>query len=443
MQYKVSNRQILKLAVPISLSLLIPQVSLMTNAIFLGRLGQLELVVNGLTSIFYLLLTYIGFGLSNGILVLLSRRAGEQDVKGLCRTFANGLFLAIALSVCLMLLTYWLSPLLFANTIHEKAIFVETIDYLGLRMWGLPFLLLTQLVNVFFIAIGRSRFLIYGAFAANLINVLLDYVLIFGKYGFPAMGLKGAAVASIIAEVVFCIVMCTLFFNRKVYPKYPVFNYLKFDLKITIQTLKISAPLILQYLFGIGGWQLFYIYVEHLGVTQLASSHILRSVLGIVSIGTWALASTCNTMVSNLMGQGNAHLVIRLVRKIMLISFLYTIGISFFLFFFPATFLSAYTNNAAIISMGTLSLKVLAVSSLVMSLATISFNAVVGSGNTFVNLCIEIFCVTAYIVYITIVIEKWRSPLHYAWASEFVYWGCLLLASGIYLISGRWKNKLV
>lgn len=443
MQYKVSNRQILKLAVPISLSLLIPQVSFMANAVFLGRFGQLELVVNGLTSIFYLLLTYIGFGLSNGILVLLSRRAGEQDVKGLCRTFANGILLAFALSVCLILLTCWLAPLLFANTMHERDIFAKTIDYLFLRIWGLPFLLLTQLVNVFFIAIGKSRFLIYGALAANLVNVFLDYALIFGKLGFPGMGLKGAAVASIIAEVVFCMVMCILFFNRRIYSKYPVFRYLKLDLKITLQTLKVAAPLILQYLFGIGGWQLFYIYVEHLGVTQLASSHILRSVLGIVSIGTWALASTCNTMVSNLMGQGNAHLVTRLVRKIMLMSFLYTIGISFFLFFFPATFLGAYTNSAAIISMGTLSLKVLAVSSLVMSLATISFNAVVGSGNTFVNLCMEIFCVTAYIVYITVVIEKWRAPLHYAWASEFIYWGCLLLASGIYLISGRWKSKVV
>jgi MATE family multidrug resistance protein len=443
MQYKVSNRQILKLAAPISFSLLLPQVGFMANAVFLGRLGKMELVVSGLTSIFYLLLTYIGFGLSNGILVLLSRRAGEQDVKGLSHIFANSILLSLGMAVCLMLLSCWFSPLLFANSIHEDAIFFKTIDYLFLRIWGLPFLLLTQLINVFFIAIGRSRFLIYGALAANLVNVLLDYSLIFGKMGLPAMGLKGAAVASIASEVVFCAVMGSLFFNKKVYAKYPVFRYFKLDGQITLQTLKVSAPLIFQYMFGIGGWQLFYIYVEHLGVTQLAASHILRSVLGIVSIGTWALASTCNSMVSNLIGQGKEPLVLPLVRKILTISFLYTIGISFFLFFFPATFLSAYTDKAEIVTMGIRSLRILAISSLVMSLATICFNAVVGSGNTLVNLAIEVFCVTAYIVYITIVIEKWRAPLHYAWASEFVYWGCLLLVSGIYLLSGRWKHKEV
>jgi len=303
--------------------------------------------------------------------------------------------------------------------------------------------MLTQLINVFFISINRSRYLIYGALASNIVNILLDYTLIFGKMHFPKMGLEGAAVASIIAEVTFCVVMYSLFFIHKTHQTYPIFRYRKFDINITLQTLKVASPLVFQYLFGIGGWQLFYIYVEHLGITQLATSHILRSVLGIVSIGTWALASTCNSMVSNLIGQGHIHEVGTFVRKIMLISFIYTLSISFFLFFFPTTFLGFYTDKIDVISMGLLSLRVLSVSSLVMSLATICFNVVVGSGNTLINLAIEVFCVTAYIIYITIVVEKWRAPLHYAWASEFVYWGCLLTVSGIYLLTGKWKNKTI
>lgn len=443
MQYNVSNRQILKLAAPISLSLLIPQVSFMTNAIFVGKLGQEELVVNGLTSIFYLLLTYIGFGLSNGLLVLLSRRAGEKDVVGLCKTFANGIPVTVIGAITLMMLTFWLSPILFSNTIHEEKIFFDTINFLFLRIWGLPFLMLTQLINVFFISISRPRLLIYGALLSNIVNVLLDYALIFGKFGFHPMGLHGAAVASIAAEVVFCLVMHFLYFSNKIHLQYLFFKHLNFNWKLSVQTLKVSLPLVLQYLFGIGGWQLFYIYVEHLGVTELAASHILRSVLGIVSIGTWALASTCNTMVSNLIGQGRSDQVLPLVKKILIISFVFTCFISAFLYFFPATFLNAYTSSADIIAMGKLSLRVLAFSCLVMSLATVCFNAVVGSGNTMVNLCIELCCVCAYVVYVSFVVEKWRMPLHYAWASEFVYWGCLLFISGAYLLSGRWKGKIV
>lgn len=443
MQYTATNRQIFKLAAPISLSLLIPQISFMANAAFLGQLGQMELVVNGLTSIFYLLLTYIGFGLSNGIMVLLSRRAGEQDIKGVSRIFTNGIFLSALTSLLLMMLSFWFTPLLFGYSLKDDTIFYNTIDFLYLRIWGLPFLMLTQMVNAFYIATNRSRLLIYGALLANVVNVMLDYGLIFGKWGLPQIGLRGAAVASIAAEVVFCITMYALFFLKGLHRKYSVFRYMLFDTGISVQTLKVSAPLILQYVFSIGGWQIFYIYVEHLGVTQLAASHILRSVLGIVSIGTWALASTCNTMVSNIIGQGKQEQVIPLVKKIIRISFCYTIGISLFLFFFPATFFSAYTKDISVIEMGITSLRVLAISSMIMCIATICFNAVIGTGNTLVNLIIEVTCVSIYIVYITIVVERMRAPLHIAWSSEFVYWGCLLVTAGGYLFSGKWKNKFL
>ncbi len=443
MQFSVSNRQILKLALPISMSLLIPQVSFMANAVFLGRLGQMPLVINGLCSIFYLLLTFIGFGLSNGIMVQLSRRAGEGDHEGLARTLTNGAFLAAFCSLGLMMFSFWMVPYLFGYSLRDDAVFYGTIDFLYLRIWGLPFLMLTQLVNAFYIATNRSRLLIYGALLANLVNIGLDYGLIFGKWGLPNMGLRGAAVASIIAEIVYFLVMYGLFFAKRLYEKYPVFRYLHFDITISKQTLKVAAPLIVQYVFSIGGWQIFYFYVEHLGVTELAVSHILRSVLGIVSIGTWALASTCNTMVSNVIGQGEAEHVTLLVRKILVLSFSYAFLISVFLMIFPHAFLSTYSNDASVIDMGMSSLRVLAFSSLVMSLATICFNAVVGTGNTLINLSIEVFCVCMYVVYITIVVERMRAPLYMAWASEFVYWTCLLLTPGTYLLSGRWKGKQI
>jgi Na+-driven multidrug efflux pump len=93
--------------------------------------------------------------------------------------------------------------------------------------------------------------------------------------------------------------------------------------------------------------------------------------------------------------------------------------------------------------MGINSLRVLALSSMLMCIATICFNAVIGTGNTVINLIIEVSCVTLYVVYITIVVERLRAPLHIAWASELVYWGFLLLTAGGYLLSGKWKNKYI
>lgn len=439
MQFQVSYRQVIRLAAPIALSLLMPQVSFMANAIFLGKVGNEELVINGICSIFYLLLTYIGFGLSNGILVLLSRKAGAGDEQGITTILSNGFFIAVTGALVLMLLSFWGTPFIFGLSLHDSDVFYGTIQFLYLRIWGLPFLMLAQLLNAFFICISRSKMLIYGAIMANVCNIGLDYLLIFGKGGFAPMGLQGAAIAAICSEVVYFLIMAFLFWKWMRTKKMPVFKNFHPDKQVILQTLKLSSPLIIQYVFSIGGWQVFYIYIEHMGVTELAASHILRSVLGIVGIGTWALAATCNTMVSNVIGQGREGLVLPLVKKIMTISFGFTLIFASCLWLFPETFLSIYTDDQAVVAMGLKSLRLLSCSILVMSVATICFNAVTGTGNTRINLAIEVFCVVAYIVYITLVVEYGHRPLHWAWASEFVYWGSLLLTTGGFLFFTKGK----
>lgn len=434
--------QILRMAVPISFSLLIPQLSFMANAAFLGHLGRLELVVNGLCSIFYLLLTYMGFGLSNGILVLFSRSAGRGDSRSLFNVFSNGAMLVIFGALCLMFLSFWISPLIFGLGLEDELVFYKTLDFLYLRLWGLPFLMITQLINVFFISINRSRLLIYGAVVANALIIFFDYTLIFGNWGFPYMGLEGAAISSIIGEAGGLLTAVLMLYFKKLLPFRLSLQALRPDWKTNKKILIISSPLIVQYIFSIGGWQLFYIYIEHLGITELAVSHILRSVLGIVSIGTWALASTCNTMVSNLLGQGRPDAVVALVKRIILLSLCFALVLSVLLQLFPTDFLAFYTDEQDVVAAGLKSLKVLSYSILVMSVATVCFNALVGMGRTLVNLLVEVACVLLYVVYIIIVIEKMRMPLHIAWASEFVYWGFLLLVAGGYLFSGIWKRDI-
>jgi MATE family multidrug resistance protein len=443
MQFSVSYRQIVKLAAPISISLLIPQLSFLANAAFLGRVGQMELVVSGIASIFYLLLTWLGFGLSNGVLVLLSRRVGERDPDGIARTFNNGLLLCVCAAFIFLFIGLFVAPIVFRHTLSSPDVIAHTISYIKLRVCGLPLLMLTQFFTVFYIATGRSKWLIVGAIAANGVNILFDYLLIFGNGGFPALGLQGAALASILGELAGCLTALGYFAGRKLYAQYPFLRHLGVDRYIVGNIVKVATPLIVQYIFSIGGWQIFYIYIEHLGKTELAASHILRSVFGIMSIGTWALASTANTMVGNIIGQGKRRVVLLLVRKIMLVSFIYASIIAVLLVLFPTVFFKAYTTDAAVIAMGMPSLYVIAVSSLVMSIATVCFNAVVGTGNTYVNLGIEIFCVLMYVAFITVVVEHLRAPLHYAWASEFVYWMALLITAGGYLLSGRWKRKVL
>ncbi|OSZ81854.1 hypothetical protein CAP35_00875 [Chitinophagaceae bacterium IBVUCB1] len=443
MQLSVTNKGIIRLAAPISLAILIPQLNFLTNTAFLGRLGEHELAVNGLTGVFYLIMSMIGYGLNSGIQAQMARRGGEGDNEGLGKTLTNGMLLGLVSSVALMLLAMWMAPFIFGLSLHDQSHVQSSVNYLYIRVWGLPFLLMVQLMNAFYISTGQSKFLMYGSLAATIVNIVLDYFFIFGKAGFPQMGLNGAAVASVIAEAVYCAVMCGIFYFRKMQKTFPVFTQSTFDFSLARRSLNVSAPLILQYLFSIGGWQVFFIFVEHLGERELAASQILRSVFGAVSVVTWAFASTCNTLVSNVIGQGKQNEVIPVIKKIGKLSLLCTTVICVPLLLFPSAFLSLYRDDAALILLSLPSLKLIVLATLIMSLSTVLFNGVVGTGNTMVNLLIEVACVGVYLVYCYIVIERAKLPLALAWASEFVYWTSLFIISYLYLRSGKWKGKTI
>ncbi len=443
MKTTITTKEIIKLAAPISLALLIPQVSFLTNTAFLGRLGERELGVNGITGIFYLMLSMIGYGLSSGIQVQMARRAGEGSKNEIAHLLSNGVMLCAFFSLALMFLSLWVAPLIFGLNLHDTNNILLSVDFLYMRIWGLPFLLVTQLFNAFYISIGKSKYLIYGSLAATVVNIVLDYVLIFGKAGFPAMGLMGTAIASIISEIVFCGTMAGLFYFNKMHRDYPVYRHLTFDVKLSQRSLGIAAPLIVQFLFSIGGWQIFFIFIEHLGDRALAASQILRSLFGIAGVGVWAFATTCNTMVSNLIGQGKQNEVISLGWKIAKLSFLFALSLCVILLVFPGEFLSLYRDDAGLVAYAIPSLQVILFAMLIMAVSTVMFNTVVGTGNTVVNLTMEICCVACYLVYSYVVIERLRSPLYVCWGAEFVYWSTLLTGSLLYLKSGRWKGKVI
>lgn len=443
MRVSVSYRDIVRLAMPISLALMIPQLNFLTNNIFLGRLGERELAVAGIAGIYYLILSMIGAGLSNGLQIQMARRAGEDDHAGLARIFSNGIMLVIAFSLVMMMLSLWIAPLIFSYSLTNADHVYLSVAYLYNRVWGLPFLLLTQLSNSFFIATGRSKYLVAGSATGTVMNIVFDYLLIFGHGGFAAMGLTGAAVASVIAEASACLVMYSIYFLSGSFKSYAVSLYPQVDWKLSRKSLKVSAPLIVQYLFSIGGWMVFFFFVEHLGEKELAASQILRSIFGLIGIGTWAFAATCNTMVSNVIGQGRTEEVMPLVGKIARLSLGFTAVMCIVLLLFAGPFLSLYRDEPSLVQFSIPSLRVIVIATLIMSVSTVMFNGVVGTGNTLTNLSIEVTCVCTYLVYCYVVIERLRLPLHWAWGSEFVYWSSLVVISYLYLRSGRWKGKRI
>ena len=445
--YKVtiSNRDILRMALPISLAILVPQINFITNNIFLGHLDQAgnALSAAGITGVYYLLFAVIGQGLNNGLQSLISRRAGEGRIDEIGKLFSQSLIITLVLSAAGILLTWFLAPFILSFSLHSEALRLQAIQFLRIRIWGLPFLYVYQMRNALLVGTNQSKFLVYGTLAETGVNIVLDYALIFGHLGLPELGFNGAAIASIFAEASGMGVVFFVIHARGISRELQLYKHWKFDPTNIRLILAQSSPLVFQYTISIASWVFFYILIEHHGRQALAISNTMRNIFGLFGVFTWAFASTTNAMVSNIIGQGLENRVLLLIRKITTLSMSFSIVVAILLNIFPELFLSVYGQDPAFTVAAIPVIRIVSSALVLMSFSTVWLNAVTGTGNTRINLGIEFITIIFYCFYVYFVLERWNLSLVVGWMSEWVYWLSIFSLSFFYIRSGRWKGKVV
>jgi putative MATE family efflux protein len=443
LQLKTSYRQILGLALPITLAMLVPQVNFITNNIFLSHLGEQELASAGITGVYYLIFAVIGNGLNNGLQALIARRAGQNLPREIGKLFFHGVWVGLGMSGLGILVTYTLAPTVLRSVIHNPAIANQVVDFLLIRIWGLPLLYLYVMRNALLVGTNQTKFLVWGTLSEAVTNIVLDYALIYGHFGFSAMGFNGAAYASIVAEGTGLLVIYAVIHKKGLHRQFAFFEQLNVDYRTIRLILVQSSPLIVQFAISIMSWEYFYILIEHHGNLALAVSNTMRNIFGLFGIFSWAFASATNTMVSNVIGQGKIEAVMPLIKRISLLSFL----ISFFIFIVlnvkPEWFLGFYGQGDNFIEAAIPVVRVVSVALLMMSFSTVWLNAVTGTGNTVVNLSIELVTIVLYVLYVYFVLEVWQMPITWGWGSEWVYWISMFTMAFFYLRSGRWKDKKI
>lgn len=434
----ITNGQILKIALPISFALIIPNINFITNNIFLGGLGERALGNAGTTGVYYLILMVSGNGLSNALQVLISRQGGEGNTGAINKVFAQGIRIALQFALTGMLLTWFIAPLCLRPFINPENFEME-MNFLKIRVWGLPFLYLFQCGNAFLIATLNSKYMMIGMIGEALLNIFFDYVLIYGTLSFPQLGFNGAAVASVIAEFAGMCIVYLVIIKRGFKNKYTLFTDFSYHKVTSRSILKIAAPLVLQFAISLITWLIFFILLENYGDRAKAISNAMRNVFSIVGIFVWAFASTTNTMVSNLIGQGLQNKVIPVLIKIMVLNISATGIMLIILNLFPQYFLKLFGQDAEFTYDSIPVIRIVSLGMLMMSIAVIWLNAVTGTGKTRMNLLIELIAITSYLIYIYLVMVKFKLSLSMAWTNELVYWSIIFAIAFWYIKSGRWN----
>src|SRR5260221_10537592 len=136
LRLQTGYKEILGMAMPISLAILVPQINFITNNIFLGGLGEQALACAGITGVYYLIFAVIGNGLNNGLQTLIARKAGENKPNEIGHLFFHGVWVSLVVALLVILLTYTVGPVVLRSTIHNSETAQQVVDFTLISIWG-------------------------------------------------------------------------------------------------------------------------------------------------------------------------------------------------------------------------------------------------------------------------------------------------------------------
>lgn len=434
-----SNKEIIKISFPILVSLLMEQLIGMTDTAFLGRVGEVELGASAIAGIYYLSLFMLGFGFSIGSQILIARRNGEKHYEEIGDIFYQGVYFMLFLALVIFIVTKLITPHILPAIIASPHVQAATESYLHWRVYGFFFSFMAVMFRAFFVGTTQTRTLTLNSVVMVLSNVLFNYILINGKFGFPRLGIAGAAIGSTLAELVSVVFFIVYTVRRVDLHRYGLDRISRFDRHKLRHILTISFWTMIQNFVSLSTWFLFFLFIEHLGERALAITNIIRNISGLLFMIVAAFASTCSALVSNLIGAGHEDSVMPTIRQHVFLSYVIIIPLALFFAICPRLILGIYTDIPDLIEASIPSLWVYCTTPLLIAPGNILFQAVSGTGNTRMAFILELITLLIYTIFIYILIMRYRTDVEWCWTSEHVYGFFILLFSYTYLKKGRWR----
>lgn len=438
-----SYRNIWRVAYPILISLIMEQMIGLTDTAFLGRVGEVELGASAIAIVYYMVLFMIGFGFSLGAQIIIGRRNGEGRYRDTGKVFWTGLYFVLGLSGIIILLSEIFSPWLMKFMVSSPSIHEAALSYVKWRLPGMVFAFITAMFRAFYVGTTQTKTLTLNSIVMVLSNIVFNWILIFGKFGIPALGITGAAIGSSLAELASLIFFVVYTWKKCDRKKYGLDKAAGFEAAELKEMMPVCSWTMIQNTVSISTWFIFFLYIEHLGERALAVSNITRSVSGLIWVVLQAFSATCSTLVSNMIGEGHQEKVMSLVKRILKLSY-GAVSVMIIVFcLFPEMIARIYTDIPDLITASVPAIIVMCTSYFLNVGGQVYFQAVSGTGSTKTAFKLELVALAVYMAYCTMIIGILKLDVAICWTAEHVYAGMLFLCSWLYMRSGRWKNRSI
>ncbi len=415
-----------------------------TDSYFVARIDPEAMSAVSYVGLIYITLAMIGHGLANGAQIIVARRKGEGNLDAAGETSATSLKIGLLAATIQFILLAFCAPLILHHVIESK----EVLDYMNafipFRAAGFFFYTTMVLLNAFWSGTARTRVIAYTTFITASVNIVLDYLLIFGHAGLPEMGVKGAALATMLAESAACAYLIVYTLRHKESRDYRLLHHLvRPTLTYTKSLIRLSGPIILQLLVSLGIWVVFYNFVEKLGEKSFQSSFIVRNMYMLAWVSVTGTATTTKTYVSGLIAEGRQKDLIPTIKRLALLSLAGVVLLTHGLIFYPTHIAGLFTTDPETIRLTVLSMWFVFPAILIFSQTSILLSMVEGSGNTLAGFIIEALTTLFYITAAYFFAAEWRWPVYLVWTSDYIYFILLGVFSLIFLRTGKWRHTRV
>ncbi len=437
------GKAIFLLAVPMVLEMIMESIFAVVDIFFVSRLGADAVATVGITESAMTIVYAIGVGLSVATTALVSRRIGEKKPKEAGVAAFQAILVGVIISGIIAVPGYFLAiPFLKVMGANENMA-QNGFWYPAIMFGGNAVIMLLFIINAVFRSSGDAAISMRVIWVANLINLVLDPILIFGLGPFPEMGLKGAAIATNIGRGIAVIYQFYLLFRGKRRIKLYL-SSIKLKPLVMLQLLKLSIGGILQNLIATSSWILLVRIIAVLGASAIAGYTIAIRIIIFALLPAWGLSNAAATLVGQNLGAKKPE---RAERSVWITSYVNMALLGFigiFTTLFPEFFIRLFIDDPEVIKNGVLALRIISFGFLFYATGMVMVQGLNGSGDTITPTKINFFCFwlleipLAYLFSITLKMEIAGACIAIVIAES-----ALTLAGIYYFRKGKWKTKSV
>jgi MATE family multidrug resistance protein len=371
------RRRIVGLALPIVGGMVSQNVVNLVDTYMVGGLGDAALAAVGMGGFANWLAMAFITGLAVGVQAMAARRLGEGRTDEMASPLNGGLLQALVLGVPLSIAAHAATPYLFPLLVDDPAVYELGIPYLQIRLFALTAVAMNFAFRGYWNGVNMSRLYMGTLVVMHLTNISLNWLLIHGNLGFPALGVRGAALATAISGYVGTLIYAGLAvrharkggFLRGVPP-----------LETMLTMLRLSVPSGVQQLFFAGGMTALFWIFGRIGTSALAASQVITNLLLVAILPGIAFGLTAASLVGQALGRGDPDDAYRWAWNVALLGSTIVGIIALPAAAFPEQILRAFIHDPATVALGAVPLRIVALGMGVDALGMIFLNAHFGAG---------------------------------------------------------------